>query len=160
MRARDGVDVHGGIVSSMHERYGSSGCNQGFLNARVSFGADGCVGLAGTVVGKVGFVALVPRSEVVFQGVHIRRKTRNLAEYKGQVHGDYQRNQVKAAVDNADEVCCVYDLGCCSVEHEQRGPMARSIAGFKILIARYHSGKDEERYQSNIKNGSKDHVAC
>ena len=91
MWVRDGVDVHGGFVSSVHEGYRSGGSDQGFLNARISFRADGCTGLACAIVRQLGLVALVPRSEIIFQRVHVRRKFGDLAEYYSQVYGDDER---------------------------------------------------------------------
>lgn len=50
MRMRDGVEIDGGFVPSMHEWYGSDWRYQGLIDARVALGADCCTRLTRTVV--------------------------------------------------------------------------------------------------------------
>ncbi len=72
--------------------------------------------LAATIVDNRRLVTFVgPGSEVIFERIRIWWQIANLSEDDREVDGDYQRDEVQASFDHAQEEGCIEDLVICDI---------------------------------------------
>ena len=66
---------------------------------------------------------------------------------------------MNATIDHTDEEEGEHDFVVCNRRTEEGSPVPTRVSRFCVLRPSHHCRKDEERDQSNVDNGGKEHIA-